>query len=77
MFSFIRRLQQKPEPQRRAIAFGTALFVTACIFVLWLVSFFVRMDSTAVPQQQQEKVSPVESLSEMISSFSALFKDQF
>ncbi|GMU74389.1 MAG: hypothetical protein AMXMBFR44_5860 [Candidatus Campbellbacteria bacterium] len=79
MFALINRLRQKPEAQRRAIALSTALIATACIFVLWLVYFFVRLDDEAATATRRdvEEVSPVQSLSELVSSFFSGFKDRF
>lgn len=75
MFSFIRKLQQKPEPQRRVIAFWTALAVTAFIVVLWLVSLLVRLDGVPVAGEAPvEEVSPMESLSGMLDSFLSTFR---
>lgn len=78
MFTLINRLRQKPETQRRAIALWTALLVTLGVFVLWLVYFFVRLGSTpvAAPKQGAEEVSPIQSLTELVSSFFSGLKER-
>jgi hypothetical protein len=77
MFTFIRRLQQKPEGKRRAIALWTALCITILIFIMWLVSFFGQLGDVSAPVPAEKAVSPVQSLSEMLSSFSTLIRERF
>ncbi len=78
MFTFINRLQQKPERQRRVIAWWVALCITMGIFLLWLVSFFSRLDTNNTAAGAEENdVSPVKSLAEMVSSFAPFFEDIF
>jgi len=76
MFSFIRKFQQKPEPQRRAIAFWISLSITAFVLILWFVSLMVRINK--VPANEGMKtgeVSPMDSLSSMWNSFLSSFRE--
>lgn len=78
MFALINRLRQKSEAQRRSIALWTALALTLCVFVLWFVSFIVRLDAnTETGLGAESEVSPVQSLAEITASFFSVLKERF
>ncbi len=70
MFGLLRKIQRRPEQERRTIALWIALGITALIFVLWIVSFFAHLDQLSSPADARiaEEVSPINSSQETFLS---------
>ncbi|QQR82505.1 hypothetical protein IPJ70_00040 [Candidatus Campbellbacteria bacterium] len=68
MFTFLRKIQQRPEQERRTIALWTAFWITAGIFGIWLISFFAHLNqlSSVSDTAILEKVSPLNSSKETL-----------
>lgn len=69
MFTFLRKIQQRPERERRSIALWTAFWVTLLIFILWAIAFLTNMDRFAPPADTtiSEDVSPINNSTELLS----------
>lgn len=72
MFHFIHKLQQKPEPTRRRLAFSVSLVATLAIVGVWLTTLPSRTSSDRRTRTEELGVTPLRSLGE---SFSALFSE--
>ncbi|MEK7578926.1 MAG: hypothetical protein AAB460_00065 [Patescibacteria group bacterium] len=81
MFDLIAKLQQKPEPERRRIAFLVSLVVTGIIVAIWLISLSVRFGSPSKKTEEPslDKSAPFSALGEQfkstLDSFQNLFKN--
>jgi hypothetical protein len=85
MWEFIARLQQKPDQQKRAIAFGFSIVATFFIFAIWAGATFISLgggNSKVVVTQEdvvaQKKVasaeaSPLQSLKQSAAAIGTTF----
>jgi hypothetical protein len=70
MFTFLRKIRQRPEHERRVIALWIAFWITAVIFGIWVISFFAHLNqlSSVTDPALLEKVSPLNFSKEAFSS---------
>lgn len=55
MRKLIARLHEKPEHHRKAVAFGTSLFITLVIFGIWISTLPYRFQETSAVAQETQK----------------------
>ncbi|OHA17546.1 MAG: hypothetical protein A2836_03535 [Candidatus Taylorbacteria bacterium RIFCSPHIGHO2_01_FULL_45_63] len=65
IFDFIKRLQSRPEGQKRSIAFGLSLFLSSIVFVMWISLFqlnVARDNAVLAEKDIPAEVSPFQVL---------------
>ena len=66
LFETIKKVHERPLPERRRVAFWVALFLTLCIAVIWVLTL-VLSSSTAPKTSDTTPPSPFENVWEGIS----------
>lgn len=67
--NWIEKLRAKSNPEKRFIAFNTALIITLFIFAIWAFSVFYSFDNV-IESQSANKNSPFRA---MVDVFSGIF----
>ena len=69
MFTFLRKIQQRPERERRSIALWTAFWITLLVFLFWAIAFFTNINQFASTADTtiSEEVSPINNSTELLS----------
>lgn len=71
MFNVLIKLQRKPEPLRRQIAFVSALSLTAVIALLWLVSLSAPNDGAKTAAGTEPQDGPFSAVVDALGSFTS------
>jgi len=60
MFSFLAKIQKKPDHQKRKIVFALSSTITGIIFIIWLS--VIRLEFTTENVAEENSVSPLDAL---------------
>ena len=62
LFETIHKVQERPLPERRRIAFWTAFLLTLFIVLIWGLTLLIRSSQSSPDTQKQEAPSPFENM---------------